>query len=200
MYSKGALFGRWEVQRELPERRKGGRVYLCRCLCGAEKAVPGTYLQSGNSKSCGCLQKELSKSRQTRHGMFGTLEYNAWMSMWARCTNPRHKAFHNYGGRGIRVCSAWKDFSVFYRDVGARPSPRHQLDRENNSRGYTKSNARWALPKANIRNRRNTVLVRHQGTLKPLALAAEIEGLKYATVLYRLRAGWPLSKLFEKVK
>lgn len=200
MYSKGALFGRWEVLAELPERHRGGRVYLCRCLCGAEKAVPKTYLQSGYSRSCGCLQKELSRARQTRHGMFGTPEYNAWMSMWARCTNPKHKAFANYGGRGIKVCAAWKDFAKFYADVGPKPSAKHQLDRERNSKGYTRSNTRWVLPVANIRNRRATVKVLHNGQVKPLAVAAEAEGLKYATVLARLRAGWAPEKLFEKVK
>ena len=33
-------------------------VWRCQCDCGNQIDVPGTMLRSGNTKSCGCLQKE----------------------------------------------------------------------------------------------------------------------------------------------
>ena len=33
-------------------------VWRCQCDCGNQTDVPGTMLRSGNTKSCGCLQKE----------------------------------------------------------------------------------------------------------------------------------------------
>ncbi len=33
--------------------------YLCRCDCGNEKVIQGTLITSGNTKSCGCLSKEV---------------------------------------------------------------------------------------------------------------------------------------------
>ena|SRR6187399_3214291 len=44
--------------------------WLCRCDCGTEKIISGTSLQSGNTRSCGCLKleyqakvKELAEAR-----------------------------------------------------------------------------------------------------------------------------------------
>lgn len=36
--------------------------YLCRCDCGIEKTIQGSLLISGNTKSCGCLGKEIKKT------------------------------------------------------------------------------------------------------------------------------------------
>jgi hypothetical protein len=42
-------------------RNKWGRaLYLCRCDCGTEKIINASYLQKGNTKSCGCLVPESS--------------------------------------------------------------------------------------------------------------------------------------------
>jgi len=33
--------------------------YLCRCDCGTEKVIQGNRLRTGNTKSCGCLHREI---------------------------------------------------------------------------------------------------------------------------------------------
>jgi len=33
--------------------------------------------------------------------------------MIQRCTNPNHRSYHNYGGRGITVCDRWRDPWLF---------------------------------------------------------------------------------------
>lgn len=51
-----------------------GRVrWICRCDCGAVKSVANNKLLTENTKSCGCLSRELSSQRQrTRNtGSFG---------------------------------------------------------------------------------------------------------------------------------
>jgi hypothetical protein len=82
-------------------------------------------------------------------------EYNSWRAMIARCENPEHPSFANYGGRGIRVCSRWRwSFASFLLDVGLRPSARHSLDRIDPNGGYHPANVRWATPEVQARNKR----------------------------------------------
>lgn len=53
----GEKFGRWTVLKDVGNK-KGCSYWLCRCDCGTERIVLGGSLKSGDSKSCGCLQKE----------------------------------------------------------------------------------------------------------------------------------------------
>lgn len=49
------------ISRAYPEGKKGG-WWNCKCDCGAEIVVLGSSLRNGNTKSCGCLQKDFAKS------------------------------------------------------------------------------------------------------------------------------------------
>ena len=74
--------------------------------------------------------------------------------MIQRCENPNVRNFHRYGGRGIKVCSRWKNsFEEFYSDMGPRPFPKAQIDRENNNGNYEPNNCRWATQAENLANR-----------------------------------------------
>lgn len=73
--------------------------------------------------------------------------------MWDRCTNENADNFANYGGRGIRVCSRWRDFLAFYADMGLRPDGM-TLDRKNVDGNYSKANCTWSTPSEQQRNRR----------------------------------------------
>lgn len=56
----GLQFGRWSVLHYV-ERAEGQKsvLWLCECACGEKRAVKSTSLVAGESKSCGCLQKEI---------------------------------------------------------------------------------------------------------------------------------------------
>ena len=79
----------------------------------------------------------------TTHGMCQTREYFSWVAMKQRCTNRNHNSYHNYGGRGIRICKRWRLFELFYKDMGNRPDG-HSLDRINNNGNYNKLNCKWS--------------------------------------------------------
>lgn len=82
-------------------------------------------------------------------------EYNAWVSMRQRCTNPNCNSYRLYGGRGIKICKEWGTFDGFMKDMGKKPSPRHSLDRIDVNGDYEPSNCRWATQLQQVPNRRD---------------------------------------------
>lgn len=163
----GVRFTRLMAVRIVDMKITGVRIWLCQCDCGNTINVPINSLTSGNTRSCGCLFKE--KSREsikkainithglTKRGMKITKEYRAWGSMNNRCSNPRHKQFDNYGGRGIKVCERWKSFEVFLADMGTS-NPGTTLERIDNNLGYCKDNCKWATITEQNRNKRGVKL------------------------------------------
>lgn len=81
-------------------------------------------------------------------------EYKIWSAMVQRCTNSKNKNYKNYGGRGIAVCEEWLMFANFFRDMGERPTSKHTLEREDNNKGYSKENCKWATRTENNFNKR----------------------------------------------
>jgi hypothetical protein len=79
-----------------------------------------------------------------------------WDHIFDRCHNPRCDRFRDYGGRGIKVCERWYEFEVFYADVGDPPAPGLSFDRTDNDGNYEPGNWRWATPRQQALNARDT--------------------------------------------
>lgn len=145
----GNKFGRWKVLENVGII-KACTHFKCKCECGTIRTVAGRCLNSGGTKSCGCIRDE----KRITHGMSHTPTYKTWDAMIQRCTNPKSSNYSYYGGRGIIVCSEWiNSFEAFFKDMGERPKW-FTIERINNELGYFKENCSWATPSEQIRNRR----------------------------------------------
>lgn len=152
----GLRFGNLTVL-VLDGKRKNRSFWRCRCDCGGEAVTTSYDLNSGRTRSCGCLVSLAVIQRNkasTTHGENNrtSAEYRAWCGMKRRCNNPKHPKYSIYGGRGIRVCDRWlhgdvgrSGFECFVADMGRRPPGKTSLDRFPNGDGnYEPENCRWA--------------------------------------------------------
>jgi hypothetical protein len=152
----GRKFGRLTV-RSLAKPHGKKRRWLCFCDCSKTSIAFTHDLIRGAHQSCGCLQKERASATSTTHGRTKTREYEAWSRIIARCEDPAHPRFKDYGGRGIRICEQWRrSFTQFLSDVGPRPSKKHSIDRINNDGHYEPGNVRWSTATEQARNQRRS--------------------------------------------
>ena len=131
-----------------------------------------------------------SNSTRRTHGMSRTSEHNTWKQIKQRCSNPNHKAFSRYGGKGITMCERWESFENFYADMGPKPTASHSVDRIDGSKGYSKDNCRWATPKEQSQNRDFVRMITFQGETLCLTDWAEKVGIDFKTLHSRLTCGW----------
>lgn len=139
------------------------------CTCGNHVFLLQKTVLSGNTKSCGCLRKEVARESVSRvrkqaatsrtldgkaHGMSGTRIYRIWRAIIGRTTNPNNDMYYCYGGRGITICDKWKNsFSDFYADMKNGYEEDLTIDRIDNEKGYFQENCRWVTTQENNSNR-----------------------------------------------
>jgi hypothetical protein len=151
----GTVFGKLTVIEDVGKQPPSQRYsYRCRCDCGKSTIITQDHLRRAVVKSCGCAR--------TKHGQYKTSTYSIWSHMLARCNNPNHQAYKDYGGRGIKVCPRWSRFENFFTDMGSRPNGL-SLDRINNEEDYTPGNCKWSSPTQQANNRRNSRMIEFNG-------------------------------------
>lgn len=150
----GKLYTRLTVIELSGRDNKNRAVWKCKCSCGVIKNIAGTHLVSGNTKSCGCLHKDVT----TTHGGTYTRLYTIWTSMLGRCRNTKRK---NYGEKGIKVCDEWinsfYEFEKWSLENGYAANL--TLDRKQNDKNYEPENCRWITQKEQLYNTKRNILV-----------------------------------------
>jgi hypothetical protein len=106
------------------------------CHCGTLFDTMLENLYAGYTKSCGCNHIE--------HGMSKTKFKFVHTNMKARCDNPQHPQYKDYGGRGITYDPRWSSFKKFIEDMYEGYEEGLTLDRKDVDGDYSKDNCRWA--------------------------------------------------------
>ncbi len=193
----GKKFGRLLVIRRA-ENKRNRTAYWCKCDCGKECIAIGMELTRGSTKSCGCLKKELAHKMgagTAKHRMHGSRIYKIWIAIRQRCNCKSARNYHNYGGRGIKLCTEWDDFMNFYNWAMSHGyNDSLTIDRIDVNGNYEPSNCRWADDLTQHNNRRDNVFLEFHGKKMTIAEWAKKIGIPYPTLRGRLGRGWPVEK------
>lgn len=173
----------------------GHTRWLCKCDCGKECVVHGTSLKSGNTTSCGCFKTENAKKLYSGARQNNKRLYAVWNGIKQRCLNKNSKSYHNYGGRGIKICNEWKNSYESFYDWAIQSGYRDglQIDRIDNNGDYCASNCRFVDKEIQANNKRNVRLYTINNVTKSLPQWCREYHQDYYLVRQRVaKLGWPI--------
>jgi len=170
------------------------RTIICRCDCGVEKPVRLLHLCRNRITSCGCVTKTLN-------GESKTPICRAWKSMRERCS-PKYFQKHLYFDKGITVCEEWDKNYFSFKEWAVKNGLKKglQIDRIDNSRGYSPNNCRVTTNIVNANNRDNTMRVIYNNEERPIMdvfRELSIPEIHQPAIRRRLGRGWDVSKAFN---
>lgn len=139
------------------------------CICGVVRDYVFHRVACGDTKSCGCLRKDVARKQMTTHGLTNHLLYDVHTKMMLRCYDKNQKQYKDYGGRGIEVWEDWKDFYTFYTwciENGYEKGK--SIDRKENDGFYAPYNCQFLTAAEQNRNTRRNRFFEAFGEVKCL--------------------------------
>ena len=183
----GQKFGRLTVV-EFDRLQNHKTYWKCACDCGLTVIATGNNLRNGNTKSCGCLHREMVRELGKSHTKHGeghgnyTRLYSIWCGMRQRCNRKTHHAYSLYGGKGVKVCEEWSDYLTFKEWALANGyADNLSIDRIDSNGNYCPENCRWLTPSENTaranKNHTTRRVIRGEG-LSKVSQPQRIDGEK----------------------
>lgn len=202
----GKKFGRLLVL-ERTENRGKATTWKCLCDCGNFTRVTASRLVSGETKSCGCIHKEMMHKKFYKHGGSSSKLVSVWRHMIARCYDKIDPEYNRYGARGISICDEWKEYGNFYRwaiSAGYDENAERgncTLDRVDNNGNYEPQNCRFVSMKVQSNNRRSNRIIDFNGESHTVSEWAEIIGIRPSALSRRINAlGWSVEQALTTPK
>jgi hypothetical protein len=173
---RGMTYDRLRVLERVGSDSSGSVLWKCLCSCNRFTVVSASSLTRGLTRSCGCKRSEVARLHaktlhgrpratgnkdtvnadgRVSHGLSKHPLYATYRAVVNRTSNPRCKAWKNYGARGITCDFVDAADFIGYVDtaLGSRP-PGMTLDRISPSDAYRRGNLRFLDAKGQARNRR----------------------------------------------
>lgn len=160
------------------------KMWKCKCDCGNETIANTSSLLNGSTKSCGCWKREKIVKHNTTHDGVHDRLYGIWKNMKRRCNNPKDSHFAYYGGKGIKVCDDWNDYSNFRSWALSNGYDENAdfgectIDRIDNDGDYSPANCKWSSRTEQANNTSRNRYVEFQGkrlTIAEFARAMNID-------------------------
>lgn len=155
--------------------------WIVKCLCNEKEfIIKGNWLKSGNTTSCGCLQREIARKVNTTHGFAdGSVMqrrfYQIWQSMKDRCLNTKCGGYKWYGARGIKICERWlnkehgfenfrddlwESYLAHCKEFGEKDTT---IGRKNVDGDYELNNVRWETDDEQSKSTRTSAKTENYG-------------------------------------
>lgn len=211
----GQRFGRLTVIDSYVADKK--TRWILQCDCGNIIDRKAGMVNAGQHKSCGCISREIIANAVSHERLYGV-----WRNMNDRCLNPNNNNYHNYGGRGIKICDEWKNsYEVFrnwaYENGWTEEIPDNHRDvlsieRINVNGNYEPSNCcfiplwkqiynrRQYSERTPIKTKKDTTIIEINGVKKSRREWQEFYNIKDATLNYRLSIGMTMEEALSTKK
>ena len=163
-------FGRLLCQEIIYKNKYHQKRYRCICECGNETTVYRQKLTSGETRSCGCLQREVAAQLGKKARKYNVEEKHfvvAWYNMKVRAADKSYSGYTEDLGE-------WNNYYKFKEDmydeylihVQKYGKKNTQLDRINVRKGYFKENCRWLDRIGQAYNKTDTKIIEYNGMRK----------------------------------
>lgn len=203
-YKKGDKIGNCIFIEELPKKIIGKntirRIALFECTCGNKFESILLAIKYGTTKSCGCIRDEKIKNQGLKnktHGKRNHPLYKTWKNIIERCNNPENEAYHNYGGRGIKVCERWNNVTDFIEDMYPLYRKGLEIDRIDVNGNYCPENCRWVTRMENCNNMRKNRIIEYKGENKTIRQWSDKIEIPYKVLVYRINK-WNINRAFTQ--
>lgn len=184
----GQRFGRLTVIKRTDEiATNKSAKWHCVCDCGNYCIKASSSLRRFEKSSCGCWKSEITSKLFKKYDIKNKKLYEVWQGMRSRCNCKGNSDYHNYGGRGIKISTEWRDYNVFQKwaiEHGYRQGL--TIERIDVDGNYCKENCCWIENKLQAQNTRKVRRFIYKDKVYTIRQLSDIFNVNNRTLANRL--------------